>query len=287
MSHHANSPVDPADLPPSRSMSKRIRHYRRDLSWRARLRWQGVSRPPEGKPDPNCPDFAVAAIAISRKYCDWCLSMIDTLRRAGEYQGPVYVITNRPEMFADQANVFAIEVPYSRVRLISKSCKPLLFEWLTQRYVAYIDADIVVTSPIAPWYARARQRLEEVDSSLLAYLATNPIADSFHGGLLFAERQAALPFFRRWLSMLRSGRYLSDQVALKRVATETTPAYYADEAFVYLYKLVEPGEAAFGTTPPTFVHVTDRMIQDYPPDELRAYMVRHLGVVRLPEHFGR
>jgi len=278
--------MDPANLPIPRSISKRLRHYRRDLSWRARLRRQGVAKQPVGQADPNCPDFAVAAIAISRKYCDWCLSMIDTLRRAGEYQGPVYVVTNRPKMFADEPNVFPIKVPYSRVRLISKSCKPLLFEWLTQRYVAYIDADIVVTSPIAGWYARARERLTEVESPLLAYLASNPVPKSFHGGLLFAEREAALPFFARWLAMLRSGRYLSDQVALKRIATATTPAYYDDEAFVYLYKLVEPGEAAYDTVPPTFVHVTDRMIKDHPADDLRAYMTDTLGVVRLPEHFG-
>jgi len=286
MSDHSNSPVDPGDLPTPRSMSKRIRHYRRDLAWRARLRWQGISPAPKGRPDPDCPDFAVAAIAISRKYCDWCLSMIDTLRRAGKYQGPVYVVTNRPEMFADEPNVFTIQVPYSRVRLISKSCKPLLFEWLTQPYVAYIDADIVITGPIADWYARARQRLREVDSPLLTYLASNPLPDSFHGGLLFAERKAALPFFQRWLSMLRSGRYLSDQVALKRIATASTPAYYSDESFVYLYKLVEPGEPTFDMAPPTFVHVTDRMIKDHPSDDLRAFMTDQLGVVRLPEHFG-
>lgn len=286
MTHHENQPVDLDQLPVPRSMSKRLRHYRRDFTWRARLRRLGLSRPPEGQPDIDCPDFAVAAIAISRKYCDWCLSMIDTLRRAGGYRGPVYVVTNRPEMFADEANVFPIEVPYSRVRLISKSCKPLLFEWLPQRYIAYIDADIVVTGPIARWYERARKRLAAVESPILAYRAGNPLPDSFHGGLLFAEREAALPFFRRWLSMLRSGRYLSDQVALKRISTPNTPAYYDDEAFVYLYKLVEPDEASFGTTPPTFVHVTDRMIKDYPSDELRRYMVDQLGVMRLPEHFG-
>ncbi len=286
MSDQANIVVDPAELPTPRSFGKRLRHYRRDWSWRLRLRRLPRDPVPEGRADPQCPDFAVGAIAISRKYCDWCLSMIDTLRRAGEYSGPVYVVTNRPEMFAEADNVFPITVPYSRVRLISKSCKPMLFEWLPHRYVAYIDADVIVTAPIAAWYRRARERLARVAAPLLTYRAGNPLPDSFHGGLLFAEREAALPFLRRWLGMLRSGRYLSDQVALKRIATADAPAYYDDEGFIYLYKLVEGSPEGARTEPPTFVHVTDRMIQDHPPEELKAYLSDRLGVARLPEHFG-
>lgn len=286
MSDRGNTVADPAELPAPRSFGRRLRHYRRDWLWRLRLRRMARNPLPEGRADPECPDFAVGAIAISRKYCDWCLSMIDTLRRAGEYTGPVYVITNRPEMFAEADNVFPITVPYSKVRLISKSCKPLLFEWVGQRYVAYIDADVIVTAPIADWYRRARKRLAEVAAPLLTYRASNPLPDSFHGGLLFADREAALPFLRRWLGMLRSGRYLSDQVALKRIATPEAPAYYDDDGFIYLYKLVDGGGDAARAQPPTFVHVTDRMIQDHPPSKLKSYLSDRLGVARLPRHFG-
>lgn len=281
-----NEAVDPFDLPAPRSFSKRLRHYRHDAAWRFRLKNPRMQNPLSGRADPDCPEFAVAAIAISQKYCDWCLSMIDSLRRAGAYQGPVYVVTDRPSAFAGQDNVIPVEVPYSKTRLIAKSCKPLLFRWLRERFVAYIDADMIVTAPIAPWYQRARRRLAEVDSPLLTYRADNPVPRSFHGGLLFAEREAALPFLDRWLAMLRSGRYLSDQVALKRVSTPTTPAYYDDEAFVYLYKLVGD-DADSPDGPPTFVHITDRMIKDYPSAALRAYLHDVLGLQRIPEHFGR
>ncbi|RJS94702.1 hypothetical protein D3260_02695 [Salinisphaera sp. Q1T1-3] len=261
---------------------KRLRHHRRDLQWRRRFSPPIPGSLDHGVADPRCPDFAIGAIAVSRKYADWCLTMLQTLRDRGSYQGPVYVVTDHPAMFADLANVFCIEVPYSRVRLLSKSLKPMLFEWLPQRYVAYVDADVIVTGPIADWYDNALQRLDEVDSPLLTYKANNPVADSFHGGLLFAEREAALPFLRRWLAMLRSGRYLSDQVALRRVATDTTPAYYADAGFSYLYRVLD-GER---DVPPTFVHITDRMIKDHPPQALRTYLSESLGVARLPDHFG-
>ncbi len=271
-------------LPEPRPWHKRLRHYRYDWFWRMRL------SPPTGaqlsgvRADPQFDDFAVAAIAISPKYHDWCLSMIDSLRRAGRYAGPVYVVTDAPDAFAGVDNVVPIAVPYSKTQLIAKSCKPLLFRWLNQRYIAYIDADVIVTGGIKPWYERARRALD-AGATLLTYPASNPVPGSYHGGILFAERAAALPFLERWLAMLRSGRYLSDQVALKRVSTPDSPAYFADQGFVYLYKLVESGHDA--PQEPTFVHITDRMIKDYAPHKLRDYLRDSLGVVRMPEHFGR
>ena len=283
MNDSQNRPVSSQALPKARGWSKRLRHYRRDFVWRRGFNPPRPGSLPAGRADPACPDLAVAAIAISRKYADWCLTMLASLRDNGGYTGPVYVVTNRPEMFADEDNVFCIEVPYSRVRLISKSLKPMLFEWLVQRYVAYIDADVIVTGPIAPWYERAYKRLATVASPLLTYEASNPVAGSFHGGLLFAERERALPFLRTWLAMLRSGRYLSDQVALRRVAQAATPAYYDDHSFSYLYRLLDHERDDI----PTFVHITDRMIQDHPADALRTYLAHVLGVARLPQHFGR
>ncbi|HET7315583.1 hypothetical protein [Salinisphaera sp.] len=208
--------------------------------------------------------------------------MIETARRRGAYSGPIYVVTDLPAQFASLDNVFPIEVPYSRVRLLSKSLKPMLFEWLPQRYIAYIDADVIVTAPLADWYRKSRKRLAEVASPLLAYEVDVPVPRSFHGGLLFAEREAALPFLRKWLGMLRSGRYLSDQVALRRIATPSTPAYQTDTDFCYLYQKLD---GSFRDQP-MFVHITNRMIQEHPPEKLTAYMRNELGVSRIPSYFG-
>lgn len=280
MNAHTNDLVAPSALPTARNWLKRLRHYRRDFQWRRRF--QPPREVPPGRVDPACPDFAVAAIAVSEKYVDWCLTMIESARGRGAYRGPIYVVTDLPARFEALDNVFPIEVPYSRVRLLSKSLKPMLFEWLSQRYVAYIDADVIVTSPLAAWYRKSLARLAEVDSPLLAYEVDVPIPQSFHGGLLFAERAPALPFLRRWLAMLRSGRYLSDQVALRRIADETTPAYQPEQDFCYLYQKLDGSFAG----QPMFVHITNRMIQEHPPTELNAYMQNELGVSRLPSYFG-
>jgi len=280
MNMHTNEPIDIADLPPERSWLKRLRHYRRDFQWRRRMVAPREVSP--GRADPECPDFAVAAIAVSEKYVDWCLTMIESTRGRGGYSGPIYVVTDLPHRFASLDNVFVIKVPYSRVRLLSKSLKPMLFEWLPQRYIAYIDADVVVTGRLSTWYRKSLDRLAEVDSPLLVYEVDVPIPDSFHGGLLFAERKAALPFLGQWLAMLRSGRYLSDQVALRRIATSSTPAYQRDKDFCYLYQKLDGSFAG----EPVFVHITNRMIQDHPPEHLTAYMSHELGVSRLPSYFG-
>jgi|GEM_PF-1114357 len=280
MNMHTNDPIAISDLPPARSWLKRLRHYRRDFQWRRRF--VPPADLPIGRPDPACPDFSIAAIAVSEKYADWCLTMIESARERGGYSGPIYVVTDLPAWFAPLDNVFVIEVPYSRVRLLSKSLKPMLFEWLPQRYVAYIDADVIVAGPLSAWYRKSRDRLAEVDSPLLTYEVDVPISGSFHGGLLFAEREAALPFLRKWLAMLRSGRYLSDQVALRRTATPSTPAYQKDMDFCYLYQKLD---GSFGREP-VFVHITNRMIQEHPPEQLTAYIKNQLGVSRMPSYFG-
>lgn len=260
-----------------------MRHWRRELLWRLKHRPPRPDALPKGTPDPACPDFAVGAIAVSLKYADWCLTMIDSLRHRGGYSGPVYVVTDQPSMFEQADNVYPITVPYSRVRLISKSLKPMLFEWIPYRFVAYIDADVIVTGDVRGWYERSRQRLAEVDSPLLTFPANNPLPGSFHGGLLFAERKPALPFLKCWLRMLRSGRYLSDQAALRRVATRDTPAYFAEDGFMYLYRMLEQGERRV----PMFTHVTDGTITGHQSAELQAFLREQLGVRRMPSHFGK
>lgn len=280
MNTHTNDPVATSDLPPARNWLKRLRHYRRDFQWRRRF--VPPRDVPAGEPDPACPDFAIAAIAVSEKYADWCLTMIESVRQRGGYRGPIYVVTDVPSWFESLDNVFTIEVPYSRVRLLSKTLKPMLFEWLPQRYIGYIDADVIVATPLADWYRKSRDRLAEVDSPLLAYEVDVPMPRSFHGGLLFAERKAALSFLRKWRGMLRSGRYLSDQVALRRIATASTPAYQKDMDFCYLYQKLD---GSFRQEP-IFVHITNRMIQEHSPEHLIHYMRNELGVSRLPSYFG-
>ena len=150
----------PTPLKPNRTISQRLRHRRRDWLWRGRVRRE--ARLPEGttREDPAFPGLAIYAIAILPKYHDWCLSMIDSLRKRGNYHGPVYVVTEDPTPFEGLDNVHVVAVPYTRYRLVIKTCKQLMLDWASEPRLLYIDADIIIGRPLAEWYRWARPKLD-------------------------------------------------------------------------------------------------------------------------------
>lgn len=282
-------PIDTAGLPPMWPRKKRWRQRRRDLLWRLRAR---VRRKPSIsdkalRMDPDFPDLVVATIAVSAKYQDWCLSMIESLREAGGYKGPIYVVTETPAVFETMDNVAAIHIPSTSHRLLIKSFKALLARWVPADRYLYIDADVVIAAPLAPWYDRVAQYLRH--HSVLAYPANNPVRNAYHGGILLVQRMAARPFMDRWLWMLRHGFHHSDQVCLKAIADESYLGYLsvgdASGEFTYLYRILDAPEDAEKVAPGIFVHVTNGAIRNYAPETLKHYLREHLGLSRLPRHF--
>src|SRR5699024_6532108 len=124
-----------------RRLSRRLRHRRRELLWKARLRL-GRSygrRPTRTQPDPACPELAIGAVAMGEKYADWCLTMLTSLRARGAYRGPVYVITDLPALFEPLDNVVVVAVPPTRHRLIAKGCKQVLMHYVAEAVFLYLD----------------------------------------------------------------------------------------------------------------------------------------------------
>ena len=281
----SQSKPPPAKLPPARSWAKRLRHRRRDLLWRVRLRRQGIELPVLVRHDPAFPELAVVAIAISPKYHDWCLSMLDSLRAGGRYTGPVYVATEDPTPFAGLDNVATIVVPGTRHQLIIKTLKTLLPQWLTERFLLYIDADIIVAKPLKAWLEQALKRLES--HPFLAYPDDKPIPGSYHGGFFLIDRKRALPFINQWRRKLRGGFYLRDQSALKSVEDTNAIGYFLDQELIYLHTCIDLKSGERHVSPTCFVHVTNGMIRQYPPEKLQQYMRSVLGVRRMPTSLGR
>lgn len=278
-------------LPPTRTISQRLRHRRRDWQWRRQLKHEGRFPTQRGVEDSNFPGLAVTAIALQAKYHDWCLSMIDSLRKRGDFHGPVYVVTENPEPFEALENVRVIVVPFTRYRLLAKSCKQLLLDWIDEPTMLYIDADVIIGKPLSPWYQRARQKLK--DRALVLYTGNMPVPGAYHGGLMLLDRERARPFFQEWLKLIRTGRYLLDQDSLHSIARDDVITRFDDDELVYLHKILGPNDSGFDPddeahqqSPATFVHVTDGMIRKYSAEQIKAYLSQVVGLERMPTRFG-
>lgn len=284
--------VDHKPLSPTRTFSQRLRHRRRDWQWQRRLKQEGRFPTGPGQEDPNFPDLAIATIAIQPKYHDWCLSMIDSLRKRGNYQGPVYVVTENPQAFEKLDNVQVVVVPFTRYRLVAKSCKQQLLDWVSEKNMLFIDADVIIGKPLAEWYKRSLSKL--ADKSLVLYTGNMPVPGAYHGGLMLMDRERVRPFFDRWTKLIRTGRYLLDQQSLESIRDESYIAKFNDDELVYLHRVIglkhpdfDPENPAHITAPATFVHVTDGMIQQYSAEEIKAYLLHVVGLERMPTIFGR
>lgn len=228
--------------------------------------------------------MAVVTIAITPKYQDWCLSMIDSVRCAGEYAGPVYVVTEDSSPFADLVNVHPVVVPATQHRLVIKSLKPRLTRWIKTRHLLFLDADVVVTRPLRDWYRQALPCLEE--KPMLTYPAGNPVPGAYHGGIWLIDRERARPFLMEWLAKLRTGYHHSDQVCLKLVSDPQYIGYFPDRDFIYLYRCFDPESGQAMEPPRRFIHVTNGIIRDYSRDALLDYLREQLGLRRVPRAFA-
>ncbi|MBO9469672.1 hypothetical protein J7355_06140 [Endozoicomonas sp. G2_2] len=282
----------PTPLKPNRTISQRLRHRRRDWTWRRRLKDEARLPDAPGREDKDFPGLAVYAIAILPKYHDWCLSMIDSLRKRGNYHGPVYVVTENPKPFEGLDNVQTIVVPYTRYRLVTKSCKQLILDWVGEKTLLYIDADIIIGKPLFEWYQRARPKLAL--KPLVLYTGNMPVAGAYHAGLMLMDRARVRPFFDRWLRLIRTGRYQLDQWSMHSIITEDDVARFEDEELIYLHQILGPDRANFDpsehramTPPGTFIHVTNGLMRRYSADEIKAYLSHVAGLERIPESFGR
>tara|TARA_B100002049_G_scaffold163965_1_gene122930 strand:+ start:2865 stop:3647 length:783 start_codon:yes stop_codon:yes gene_type:complete len=259
-----------------------MRHRRRDLLWRSRLRWgdQYGKRATRIQPDPACPELAIGAVAMGEKYADWCLTMLTSLRERGAYRGPVYVITDLPELFEPLKNVVVVCVPSTRHRLIAKGCKQVLMHYVSEPVFLYLDSDLVVTSPIVDWYRDMQPALKR--APVLCYEDVKPVEGAYHGGVVLVDMVRGRAITERWERAVRSGRWGSDQACLYSVAGSDGPAHFPSTGFMFLRELLAEGD---GDDVECIVHVTNGVIRAHHREEIESYLRERLGVSRLPRIF--
>src|SRR5699024_4957234 len=114
----------------------------------------------------------------------------------------------------------------------------LMLDWANERYLLYIDADIIIGKPLFEWYRRARPKLD--DKPLVLYTGSMPVAGAYHAGLMLMDRERVRPFFDRWLRLIRTGRYQLDQWSLHSIITEDDVTRFEDEELIYLHQILGP-----------------------------------------------
>ena len=229
-------------------------------------------------PDPACPELAIGAVAMGEKYADWCLTMLTSLREGGGYRGPVYVITDLPELFESLENVVVVAAPSTRHRLIAKGCKQVLMHYVTEPVFLYLDSDLVVTSSIANWYHEMSPGLERYP--VLCYEDRKPVPGAFHGGVVLIDMRRGQAITRRWERAVRGGRWGSDQACLYSVAGDDGPGHLPKKGFMFLRHILDEKQEIT-----CIVHVTNGLIRGYPRADLESFLASELGVTRIPSSF--
>ena len=227
-------------------------------------------------PDRKLQTLGVAAVGMGQRYADWCCTMITSLREAGDFDGPVYVITDKPDLFAHFSNVQIIHVPSSRHRLIAKQCKPWAINMVTQRDGLYLDSDLVITSPVRQWIDDVVPKTR--DYSLLCFPDSKPCPGAFHGGVVYINTERARPLVKRWGQAIGTGRWGSDQACLYSVSDDDGPSHMPARGFIFLRTLMRYEHWDV----PCIVHVGNGLMRDLSKDVLYAYMRDKLHVTRMP-----
>jgi hypothetical protein len=170
---------------------------------------------------------------------------IATMRKVGKWRGKAFVITDIPDCFAETAkkyDVHVIKAPKLKDVIEIKSMKTKLFDYLPADVtsVLYLDADVLVTQSLrgflrdlasqTPFEARGRTNSS---SSSLAVTPTSPTFDAglfldagghfvgfcsgcekWHTGVLWLRRGHGTKCMNAWDTILRSGKYNTDQQSL-------------------------------------------------------------------------
>ncbi len=258
------------ELSKQRRRRQRFRYWR----WRLKDRLSPRSRPPSLSPAEDLPcDFAIALIACGAQYATWAGVLIAGLRRIGGYHGPIYVVTDRPDDFHDLDNVATITVARTRHQMVIKTCKTFLHRWVPERYVLYLDADILIGADIRGWCRQAIDCMGE--HAALFYPDPSERRMPFHGGLMLIDSQRAAPFFDDWRACLTSGRFRQDQEAL--LACADSHALGRPPAFGLYF----PDPASITSAEADcFVHLTSYRLRELGIDRCLRYLSEGLGLTR-------
>ena len=187
---------------------------------RFKLAWRLRSRPPKAihadgessiKLDPHMPTVAAATVAVGEPYARWALAMIESLRKHGRFQGPVYVVTDCDYIFMDEENVHILSVPSSVTTMAAKLYKTWLTDWIPFDQTLFLDADVIVGRPLLDWYTAVTKEADPFPFYM--FPDEGFFNERYHTGIMLMQRALAAPLAVRWRAAIQSGRYTRDQAA--------------------------------------------------------------------------
>lgn len=161
---------------------------------------------------------------------------IASLRKLGEFQGEIYIITDVPNCFDTTIltyNISVIQVPSMETLMEIKSLKPNLFKHLPTRIqsVLYLDVDIVVTKSlnsffrelttfppniISPGSLKQNQNFDfgSFYDSKSHFIGWCSGCEKWHTGIIWLKRRYGEKCLQSWSSIILSGKYDTDQQSL-------------------------------------------------------------------------
>ena len=219
--------------------------------------------------------FTVVSIAVGRKYNSWAVSMIETLRSRGKFDGPVHIITDQPRYYRRLAGVTATRVPAEMNVLQIKALKTLLFDYVKGDLLLYLDVDVLVGYPLELWYQTVKDRLSTYPIAMFRDNGLYPFP--YHTGVMLLTRKAA-ELLKPWREALESGTFQKDQPAFAATMSDKNIEIMPDE-----YILFPKAEDMQNETVRTFVHITftgrQRIIA---LGTIRSYLMHTFHVKSLP-----
>jgi hypothetical protein len=164
---------------------------------------------------------------------------IAALRKVGKWRGKVYLITDKPDCFSETAkkhSVNTIKAPQPKDIMDVKSTKTKLFSYLPEDVssIVYLDADVLVTQSLRGFFrdlsvmhpdaVRGRSTVSSTGDAVfdmgLFYDARGHFVgfcsgcEKWHTGVLWLRRGYGTECLQEWDSILRSGRYSTDQESI-------------------------------------------------------------------------
>lgn len=171
----------------------------------------------------------IAMIAASSMAADKMVDYsIASIRKYGNWKGPIYVLTDRPECFSNTASeydVTVVTIPTAASIIEIKANKPKLMSLvpLGADTVLYLDVDIMVTKDLSEFLFDAENLIQakgsNFDFAMFLDAAGHYVGfcsgcEKWHTGVIVLRRQSGGDCMAAWQKILLSGQYGTDQESI-------------------------------------------------------------------------
>ena len=171
----------------------------------------------------------IAMIAASAMASDKMVDYsIASIRKYGNWKGPIYVLTDRPDCFsatAKEYDVTVVTIPKPESIIEIKSYKPKLMSLLPDEAttVLYVDVDIMVTKDLAGFLYDTENLIQtkgsKFDFAMFLDAAGHYVGfcsgcEKWHTGVIVLRRGMGGECMAEWERILLSGEYGTDQESI-------------------------------------------------------------------------